>query len=630
MSIALLTVLGPLAAAALIVVLRRAAAALALSGALLAVVASGLTLPRVAAGARYAGSYAWLPNLPLVVQVDQAAALLAVMVAGVGLLVLVYAVGYMEGEPSRARFYAAMSLFLAAMQAFILAGDWVLLLGAWELIALASYLLIGYWHERDDARAAATRAFLTTRAADVGLYLGVFLLATAAGTTRISETLGLGGPAAGGAGLLLLLAAAGKAAQAPFHGWLADAMAGPTPVSALLHSATLVAAGVILLVRAFQVLPAGVLLVVGLLGGLTTILTGLTALAQRDLKRMLAASTASQLGLMLLALGAGSPAAATFHLITHAAMKCALFLGAGIFQHARASTEFDRLRGVGREHRAVYAGFALVGLALAGVPPLAGFWSKDAILAATFAAGAAWLLGPLALVGSLLTAMYVGRALRLLWQGDAEDARPRGSFWMGVPLGVLAFAAAALGLLIGPLEELLGAHLPEGTLAVALGILVAIAGLITGWLIPAGNLLRGLRPVAEVGFRLDGGFYGLAARPVMRLANAIDRLDVGIHGVVLATGRRVLRGAGAVRSTDVVVHGTVEAVGRFGLTAARSARRTDEQGIDMLIAGLVRRTRELGRSARRLQTGLVHQELALAVGGVAAVIVLLALSSLIS
>jgi NADH-quinone oxidoreductase subunit L len=622
--------LGPLAAAALIVLLRRAGPALALFGALLSVVASGLTLLRVAGGARYAVSYAWLPGLPLLAQVDPLSALLAMVVASVAFLIFVYAVGYMEGEPNPARFYAAMSFFLAAMQAFILAGDWLLLLGAWELIALASYLLIGYWYERADARAAATRAFLTTRAADAGLYVGVFLLATEAGTTRISDTLRLGGTAGAIAGLLLLLAAAGKAAQVPFHGWLADAMAGPTPVSALLHSATLVAAGVILLLRAFPLLPGGVLLVVGVLGGLTTILTGLTALAQRDLKRLLAASTSSQLGLMLLGLGAGSPMAATFHLVTHAAMKSGLFLGAGIFQHARGSTAFDRLNGAGREHRAVYAGFALAGLALAGLPPLAGFWSKDALLAAAFASGAAWLLGPLALVGSLLTAMYVGRALRLLWQGQANGAQPRTSLWMGMALAALALAAALLGLLVEPLQEVLGARLPESTAAVVLGILAMVVGLATGWLIPAGMLLRGARPLAEAGFRLDGGFYGLVARPVLRLARGIERLDVGIHALILAMGRRVVHGASAVRSTDAVVHRLVEAVGAFGLTAARSVRVTDEDGIEVLIAGLVRSMRELGRSARRLQTGLVHQELAIAVGGVAGVILVLAISALIS
>jgi NADH-quinone oxidoreductase subunit L len=650
-SVALLTVLGPLAASALILLLRRAEAVLALFGALVAVVASGLTLLGVAGGARPSASYAWLPGLLLRARVDPLAALLGVTVAGVGLLVLVYAVGYMEGERNTGRFYAEMSFFLAAMQALVLAGDWILFLGAWELIGLASYLLIGYWYEREDARAAATRAFLTTRAADVGLYVGVFLLATTAGTTEIAATLGVRGVAAAIASLLLLVAAAGKAAQTPFQGWLADAMAGPTPVSALLHSATLVAAGVILMLRVFPLLPAGVLLAVGTLGGLTTIVAGLTAFAQRDLKRLLAASTSSQLGLMFLGLGAGSPAAAAFHLVAHAAMKSSLFLGAGMFQHARESTEFDRLRGVGREHRAVYAGFAVAGLALAGLPPLAGFWSKDALLAATFASATGWLLGPLAFVGSLLTAMYVGRALRLLWQGAATGVQPRGSRWMGTGLAGLALAAASLGLLAGPLQELLGVRLPEGTLAVVLGLLAAAGGLAAGWgleipgarheargnrgrsfpnrLAPSAyRLVPGLRPMAEAGFRLDGGFDVLVARPVMRLASGVDRLDVALHSVVLAVGRRALRVAGAVRSADAAAHGWVEGVGALGLKAARFVRLTDEDGIDALIGGLVRNTRELGRSARRLQTGLVHQELALAVGGAAGLILLLALAIL--
>nr|MDQ3317211.1 NADH-quinone oxidoreductase subunit L [Actinomycetota bacterium] len=228
-------ILGPLVAAALILVLRRGAPALGLLGAGISLVAALFTLSRVAGGARYAAELPGLPGLPLRLVAEPLTALLAVLVAVVGFLVMVYAVGYMRGEESLPRFFAGMSFFVAAMQALVLAGDWVLLLAAWELIGFSSYLLIGFWFERPGVGPAATRAFLYTRTADLGLYAAIFVLISQSGTSEISRTLEAGGPAAVLAGLFLLLAAMGKSAQTPFHGWLLDAMAGPTPVSALLH-----------------------------------------------------------------------------------------------------------------------------------------------------------------------------------------------------------------------------------------------------------------------------------------------------------------------------------------------------------------------------------------------------------
>lgn len=642
MSVPWLIILGPLAAAVAAVLLRRAAPALALLGALVAVAASWATLAAVAAGSRDAVSYTWLPDMPLRLSTDPLAALLSATVASVGFFVLLYALGYMASERSgdEIRFYAAMSLFLAAMQALVMAGDWLLLLGAWELIGLASYLLIGYWYQREEARAAASRAFLTTRGADIGLYLAVFVLITESGSSAVGETLVIGGPAATLVGFLLLLAAAGKAAQLPFQGWLAAAMAGPTPVSALLHSATLVAAGVILMLRAFPLLPPSVLFAMGALGGLTTVVAGLTALAQADLKRLLAASTSSQLGLMLLALAAGSPAAATFHLVAHAAMKSALFLGAGAFQHGRGSTDFERLRGAGREQRLAYAGFAVAGLALAGLPPLAGFWSKDAVLAAVFAAGAAWFLAPPALAGSLLTAGYIGRALRLLWQdrpaaevpaipGDCVAGRRRAGAWMGLGLAALAGASVLLGLLVGPLEELLAARLPASAAVMVLGLLVALAGLAAGWFLPAERMLGRLRPLAESGFRLGGGLFALTAQPALRLARMADRWDDAVHGLVAGAARRALSIAERASSGSEGMHRAVEDVAQAAVVTARSVRITDERGIEALIAAFARTTRDLGRAARRLQSGLVHRYLALTAGGVAGLLVLLVLRGLV-
>ena len=599
MTVVALAVAGPLAAAVLIVALRRGAAALALLGAGVGLLGAAVGLSGVAVGARYAAELPGLPGLPLRLVAEPLSASLAMVVALVSALVLLYAVGYVGEERDKARFYAGMSFFSAAMQTLVLAGDWILLLASWELIGLSSYLLIGFWYGREGVPQAATRAFLYTRTADLGLYVGIFVLITQTGTSEISATLEVGSAAATLAGLLLLVAAVGKSAQTPLQGWLQDAMVGPTPVSALLHSATLVAAGAILMIRVSPLLPQEVLLAVGLVGGLTLIVAGLIAVSQRDLKRLLAASTSSQYGFMLLAVGAGSPVAALVHLVAHAAMKGALFLGSGVFQHARGSTEFAELEGVGHARRWSFLGFAVAGLALAGVPPLSGFFSKDAILAASLESPYALLLAPLAFAGTLLTATYVALALRLLWRGDDRTEPVAGIGWMGAGLAALVGLAATLGPALPPLARLVGTELPEGIgLGAVLGAVLALAGLALGWFVPAGRLLGPLRGPAETGFRIDGGFDGLVARPALATARALDHLDRGIHAAVLG-------------------------VGRVGLAAAHASRLVDERGIDGLIAALVRGTRELGGRARKLQSGLVHRELLIAVAGVALIFALL-------
>lgn len=595
MILAALTILGPLAAAALILLVRRAASALAVLGIGVALVAAIATLVRVADGARFSATLPGLPDLPLRLVVEPLTAALAAIVAVVSALVILYAVGYMEGEEGQVRFFAQMSFFAGAMETLVLAGDWVLLLAAWELIGLSSYLLIGFYLERPAAGSGATRAFLYTRTADLGLYVAIFVLIAQAGTSEISQTFAIDGTAAVGAGLLLLLSAMGKSAQTPLQGWLQDAMAGPTPVSALLHSATLVAAGAILLIRVSPLLSQSVLLVVGIVGGVTTVVTGLIALAEHDLKRLLAASTSSQYGFMLLALGAGSSAAALVHLVAHAAMKSALFLGSGIFQHARGSTGFSDLRGVGRERLLAFLGFVVAGLALAGVPPLAGFWSKDAVVAATFESSK-FVLFPLALLATALTGVYVARTLRLLWRGEERDEAVAGAGWMGASLFGLAALAATLGFAVDPLAQLIGERLPKDLLTMVVATAVALGGLVLGWFLSAGRLLGPMRGPAENGFRFGGGFYGLVARPALAVARAADGFDRIIHGGVLG-------------------------VGRLGLALAQASRLTDDRGIDGLIAALVRGTRKLGARARTLQTGLIHRELLIAVIGGALILV---------
>jgi NADH-quinone oxidoreductase subunit L len=509
--------------------------------------------------------------------------------------VLVYAVGYMGKDPEKPRFFGTMLLFVTAMQMLVLAGDWITLLAAWELIGFSSYLLIGFWHDREGVASAATRAFIYTRSADLGLYIGIFVLIAAAGTTEISVTLNVTGPTAVIAGVLLLVAAIGKSAQVPLYDWLQRAMAGPTPVSALLHSATLVAAGAILLIRTAPMLPPQALLVVGLVGGITAIVTGLIALGERDLKRMLAASTSSQYGLMLVAVGAGVPVAALLHLIAHAAIKSSLFLGAGVFQHDRDSTAMKDMAGAGRARPRIFTGFAISALALAGIPPLSGFFSKDAIIAAALTTP--WLAA-LALAGTVLTGAYMARALHILWSGKPRATSSSGAVWMGTGIAALVVLAIILGAGFPALERLLEVDLPVSYLAMILGLAAALSGLGLGWFIPEGQLLGPIRPWVLRGFSVAGGFDGLVLRPAMAIARICERLEGALYNGVLA-------------------------IGQANLDLGFVTRQSDERGIDAMIFGLVRRTIAAGGRVRLLQSGLIHRELALTIIGTAVITLVL-------
>jgi len=595
MNLITLVLLAPLLAAVLILPLRRMPEAIALAGIALSLLAALGLLADAFNGVTSQLILPGLPEMPLRLVATPLTSVLSALVATVAAFVLVYAVGYMGKDPEKPRFFGTMLLFVTAMQMLVLAGDWITLLAAWELIGFSSYLLIGFWYGREGVAGAATRAFIYTRSADLGLYIGIFVLIGAAGTTEISATLNVTGPAAVIAGLLLLVAAIGKSAQVPLYDWLQRAMAGPTPVSALLHSATLVAAGAILLIRSAPMLPPQALLVVGLVGGITAIVTGLIALGERDLKRMLAASTSSQYGLMLVAVGAGVPMAALLHLIAHAAIKSSLFLGAGVFQHDRDSTAMEDMAGAGRARPRIFAGFAISALALAGIPPLSGFFSKDAIIAAAITTP--WLAA-LALAGTVLTGAYMARALHILWSGKPRATSSSGTLWMGAGIAVLVGLAIILGAGFPALERLLEAELPVSYLAMVLGLAAALSGLALGWFIPGSRLLGPIRPWALRGFSVAGGFDGLVLQPAMAIARTCERLERVLYNGVLV-------------------------IGQSNLELGFITRKSDEQGIDAMIFGLVRRTIAAGERVRLLQSGLIHRELALTIIGTAIITVVL-------
>ncbi|MBI5440228.1 MAG: NADH-quinone oxidoreductase subunit L [Deltaproteobacteria bacterium] len=407
---------------------------------------------------------------------DPLSVLMLVLVAGISLLVQVYSLGYMAGDPGFGRYYGYLSLFAWAMTSLAVSSNLLQLYVFWELVGLASYLLIGFWYEKFSATQAGKKAFVMTRTGDVGFFLGVLLLALHLGNVGIPE---LGGARTSEllppdlltlSALLLFCGVVGKSAQFPLLTWLPDAMEGPTPVSALLHSATMVAAGVYLLARLFPFfrLSPTALTVFLSVGTLSMLLASTMALVSRDLKRIWAYSTISQLGLMIMGLAAGGYFAGVFHLTTHAAFKALLFLCSGVFIHRFQTNdvfELGRLRD--RSLALPAAALAVAAAALAGLPPLSGFFSKDAVLA-TLAAlpNPAWFLA--GLLGTFLTAYYAFRAVFLLYcpKGGEKTAAGPGhggpggeGRWlrasMSGPLVVLAAGTLLLGFFEEPLREIL-------------------------------------------------------------------------------------------------------------------------------------------------------------------------------
>ena len=486
------------------------------------------------------GSFTLTAGLTL----DPLGYLLALVVSSISFLVGVYAVGYMEEETGKPRFFALLSFFVGAMLTLVLSNSLLLLFAAWEGVGLASYGLIGFWYSQGDSRRAARKAFLMTRLGDLGLLLGWLWLLLEVGTTDISTILGAVGELSSvltPIALLLLIGALGKSAQLPLTAWLPDAMAGPTPVSALIHSATMVAAGVYLLLRLFPLFEAapGALAVILALGALTALFAALIATAETDLKRVLAWSTVSQLGEMMLVLGAGGAGAAAFHLTTHAAFKATLFLAAGAVGHAVGGYDMRRMGGLFRQLPYTTFAFGAAALTLAGLPPFSAFWSEEAILAQ--AASASPLLGALLVFLIFLAGVYISRAGMAAfssWQETPNVSAEEVGWRMRA--GMLTLALVALGLgwaLSGRLETFLSFE--EAPHVSAIWTLWAIAASVAGLMLGAWRVWQA-GPVPTFGtfpLSLAEGLETATKAPTVaaeRVGIWVERLEQGLDASIRA------------------------------------------------------------------------------------------------
>ncbi len=519
--------------------------------------------------------YTWLDaggfRADAALRFDALAMVMTLVVTGVGFLIHVYSLGYMHDDPDFARFFAYLNLFVTAMLILVLADDLALLFVGWEGVGLCSYLLIGFWYAKEENAIAGKKAFLVNRVGDAGFLLGLFLLARTTGTLAVdgiaahlpalrAATLG-GWPVPLLAALCLLAGATGKSAQLPLYVWLPDAMAGPTPVSALIHAATMVTAGVYMMARLhalFALAPAA-LAAVAAIGAATAFFAATIAFAQTDIKKVLAYSTISQLGYMFLGVGVGAAGAAIFHVVTHAFFKALLFLGAGSVIHALGGEQdMRRMGGLRQKLPLTFSTMAVATLAIAGVPPFAGFFSKDAILWAALEGAhpvpAAALLG---YVTAGMTAFYMGRLLFLTFFGtcraapEAQHHVHEAPATMALPLVVLAVLSAVGGFLPVPrvLEPVLGNAGPEAPLGLdVLGAALGLGGLALAWVfyvaqpeLPARAraALGGVATLVAEKFRVDELYDRLVVGPIFALAGLAARgIDPLIDG--LATSPAVL------------------------------------------------------------------------------------------
>lgn len=538
--------------------------------------------------------FSWIPvgsfQADVAFQLDQLSMTFVLLITGVGSLIHLYSIGYMEHDERRRRFFGYLNLFLAAMLLLVLADNYLLLYVGWEGVGLASYLLIGFWQHKPSAATAAKKAFLVNRVGDMGLSIAIMLMFTTFGTFTFGPVFGATGDTSEGKltaiGLMLLLAACGKSAQVPLQSWLGDAMEGPTPVSALIHAATMVTAGVYLIVRSAAIFNAApdAQLVVVVVGAVTLLFGAIVGCAKDDIKKALAGSTMSQIGYMILAAGLGpiGYVFAIMHLVTHGFFKAGLFLGAGSVMHGMNDEVDMRKYGGLRKYMPItYVTFGLGYLAIIGFPGLSGFFSKDKIIEAAFAKGGTegWILGGVALLGAAITAFYMTRVMLLTffgekrWQPDAEGNEPHpheSPKSMTIPMIVLAFGSVFAGgfFSIGDrflnwLEPVTGHAHGDSPLSVATITGATMVCLVIGVAIAWG--MYGRRPVPVLAPR--GSLLTRAARRDLYQ-------DDFNHVVLVRGGEHLTRSLVYVDHTlvDGVVNGTAASFG--GLSGGCASCRT--------------------------------------------------------
>jgi NADH-quinone oxidoreductase subunit L len=555
--------------------------------------------------------YSWVPagsfKLDAGLLVDQLSMSFVLLVTFVGSLILVYSLGYMEHDPDKRRFFGYLNLFVAAMLLLVLADSYLLLYVGWEGVGLASYLLIGFWSHNPAYATAGNKAFVVNRVGDLGLSIAIMTMFWAFGRVDFAGVSAASGHASEGVltaiGLMLLLGACGKSAQFPLQSWLGDAMAGPTPVSALIHAATMVTAGVYLVVRSsfiFDHAPTAQLLVV-IVGAITLLFGAIVGCAKDDIKKALAASTMSQIGYMMLAAGLGPVgyAFAIFHLLTHGFFKAGMFLGAGSVMHGMDDqVDMRRFGGLSGAMKITWVTFGLGWLAILGVPPFSGFWSKDKIIEAAFIGDGwrPWVFGGAALIGAGITAFYMSRLFFMTFHGKkrwSDDVHPHGSpLVMTIPMMVLAVGSALLGLILSIggtfthwLEPVVGAH-SEGEpvlpvwLLMTLTLVLVAGGIALAWVrywrdevpevAPVGSLLT---QAARRDLYQDEVNEGLLMRPGIHLTRAL----------VFADNRGVDGGVGGLAA---LVGGTSSRVRRLQNGFARSYALTMLAGVVVILGAL--------------------------------------------
>ncbi len=554
----------------------------------------------------------WVPagsfNLDAGMLVDQLSLTFVLLVTFVGSLIHVYSLGYMEHDPDKRRFFAYLNLFVAAMLLLVLADSYLLLYVGWEGVGLASYLLIGFWNHNPSYATAANKAFVVNRIGDFGLSIAIMIMFVSfgrvdfAGVSQAAQNAHEGTLTA--IGLMLLLGACGKSAQFPLQSWLGDAMAGPTPVSALIHAATMVTAGVYLVVRSsfiFNGAPNAQLVVV-IVGAITLVFGAVVGCAKDDLKKALAASTMSQIGYMMLAAGLGPAgyAFAIFHLVTHGFFKAGMFLGAGSVMHGmNDQVDMRRFGGLSNAMKITWVTFGLGWLAILGVPPFSGFWSKDKIIEAAFIGEGwrPWVFGGAALIGAGITAFYMSRLFFMTFHGKkrwTEDVHPHESpRTMTIPMMVLAVGSGLLGLVLSIggtfshwLEPVVGAH-DEGAgpvlpvwLLMTLTLLLVAGGVGLAWMrywrdsvpqtAPAGSLVT---RAARRDLYQDDVNEGVFMRPGIHLTRAL----------VFADNRGVDGGFGGLAA---LVGGTSSRLRRLQNGFARSYALTMLVGVVAILGAL--------------------------------------------